>query len=227
MLMRCVRLAGLFVAAAFAALLLLAGPAHADTVSDQQQFVADINQLRASKGLGALTIDANLTNVALGWAQKMADDGNISHNPSLRDLITSNWYKLGENVGFGPTVDTVFRAFVNSPHHYANLIDPSFTHVGVGVVFRGTTMYTSHEFMQLRSGASSASATTAPRRKVTPPPSVPRTTVAAAPKPTVPAPSTTLPPAPAATAPWDWLRFMLEMVERFDPTHLPGGVGQQ
>lgn len=228
--MRCARLAGLFAAAAFAALVFLAAPAHADTVSDQQQFVADINQLRASKGLGALTIDANLTSVALGWAQKMADAGDISHNPSLRDLITSNWNKLGENVGLGPTVDAVFKAFVNSPHHYANLVDPSFTHVGVGVVYRGTTMYTSHEFMQLRGGGgggSSGAATTVQPRKVAPPLAAPRTTVATAPKPTAPAPTTTLPRAPAATVPWDWLRFMLEMVERFDPKHLPGGAGQQ
>ena len=37
-------------------------------------------------------------------------------------------------MGFGPSVGTINTALVNSPGHYANMVNPSFTHVGIGVV---------------------------------------------------------------------------------------------
>src|SRR5947208_706295 len=81
-------------AGAVAVMLLLgARPAGADTVSDEQQFVVKINQLRASKGLSQLTVDANLTTIARTWAQSMAAAGDISHNPSVKELVTSTWLR--------------------------------------------------------------------------------------------------------------------------------------
>ena len=116
----------------------------------EQQFLSRINGLRSSKGLGGLTVDAELTGVARRWAANMARAGGISHNPSLASQVTENWVKLGENVGMGPDVDSLFTAFVQSPHHYANLVDPAFTRVGVGVVLTADgTIYTAHEFMLL------------------------------------------------------------------------------
>jgi hypothetical protein len=79
----------------------------------------------------------------------MAASGGISHNPNLGSDVTGNWQKLGENVGEGPDVDTLFKAFVNSPHHYANLVDPAFSLIGIGVVVAADgTMYTTHDFEQ-------------------------------------------------------------------------------
>src|SRR5438128_8986693 len=101
--MRFAKVAGFVLGATLAWLLLFASPAHADPASDGQQFVGMINELRASLGAGPLTMDGNLNDIALAWSQKMADAGDISHNPSLRDLVTANWNKLGENVGVGPT----------------------------------------------------------------------------------------------------------------------------
>lgn len=137
--------------------------AHADAGADTAAFIAKINALRASKGVGSLSIDANLTDVATSWSAHMAAAGNISHNPSLAKQVTSNWQKLGENVGMGGDVDSLFNAFVNSPEHYRNLVDPTFTKVGVAVVWNGNTMYTTHDFMQLRGSPSPAPAPEAPR----------------------------------------------------------------
>ena len=126
--------------------------AGADSVAlspPEAQFLAKINNLRASKGLGALGIDSQLTSVARNWTAHMASAGAISHNPNLGTQVTENWQKLGENVGEGPDVDTLFQAFVNSPHHYANLVDPAFSLVGIGVVVAADgTMYTTHDFEQ-------------------------------------------------------------------------------
>lgn len=175
-------------------------PAGADTVSDEHAFVARINDLRASKGLGTLTVNGELVDIARGWAGQMAAAGAISHNPSFAGQVDSDWEKLGENVGVGGSVDSLMTAFINSPGHYANLVDPAFTHVGVGVVRGGDgRIYTSHQFMKLRS-----SSTTTPKPTVTAAPKPKPVATTAAPKPATTrpaasAPRTTVKPAAPAS----------------------------
>jgi len=127
--------------------------AFADGPSDEASFVAGINSLRASKGLAALAVDAGLTDKARGWAQTMADKNMIWHSV-LSDANTADWQRLGENVGRGGTVVGLDTAFVNSPHHYENLVDPTFGSIGLGVV-RGAdgVIFVAEEFMQLRTSA--------------------------------------------------------------------------
>lgn len=108
-----------------------AGAAHADPASD---FVSRTNALRASKGIAPLGVDSRLTSIAQRWASHMASTQTLAHNPDLANEIPSDWEKYGENVGTGPSVDAIQQAFVNSPHHYANLVDPDFTLIGVAVV---------------------------------------------------------------------------------------------
>jgi uncharacterized protein YkwD len=152
----------------------------------EAQFLAKINQLRSSKGLGTLAPDAQLTQVARNWTAQMVQNGGISHNPNLANDVTENWQTLGENVGEGPDVDTLFTAFVNSPHHYANLVDPVFSLVGIGVIVAPNgTMYTTHDFEQ------PAGSSTPPP----PPPSPPATSPPSPPVTSRPAPPLTSPPA--------------------------------
>jgi hypothetical protein len=80
----------------------------------------------------------------------MADKGTIWHSV-LSDGITADWQKLGENVGRGGSVAGLQLAFVNSPLHYANLIDPTFDTIGLGVARgAGDVIYVAEEFMRLR-----------------------------------------------------------------------------
>ena len=127
--------------------------AGADGTSDEAGFVAQINALRATKGLPALAVDAGLTSKARSWAQTMADANKIWHSV-LSDGITADWQRLGENVGMGGSVDVLHIAFVNSPHHYDNLVDPGFDSIGIGVVRgAGGTLFVAEEFMQTRAAA--------------------------------------------------------------------------
>jgi hypothetical protein len=176
-----------------------AAPAAADTISPtlESGFVVKINALRAAKGLGQLAVHDQLVSIGRSWAQQMANAGEISHNANFPNQVTVNWKKLGENVGRGGEIDSLFQAFVNSPAHYANLVDPAFNYVGVGVVVKPDgTMFTSHQFMQLGSGAAPAPA---------PAPSAPRATAAprttSAPRATTPRPASAPKPAAAAPAP--------------------------
>lgn len=140
--------------AAFIVLLVVlssAFPASANAVSDEAEFVSLVNDLRASQGLSQLRVDPQLTQLARSWTTSLSTTGELSHSPDLAVGLTQSWLKLGENVGVSPEgeLGRLFEAFVNSPSHYANLIDPNYDSIGVGVVYRDGRMWTTHRFMTL------------------------------------------------------------------------------
>lgn len=177
-------------------LTLLSGSASA-SASDEASFIAGVNQARASAGLPPLQADSQLTSLSRTWSAHMRDGGCgsgqfICHASPLSSGVTHNWGKLGENVGTGGDVGSVMQAFINSPGHYRNIVDPEFTHVGVGVVWQDGRLYTTHRFMKLQGAAPAPTPTTQPPA-TTAPPATP-----AAPAPTTPAaPAQAAPPTPA------------------------------
>ncbi len=190
---------------AFAVSMLYPAAAQADTGGDEATFVAKINELRAGKGLAPLQVNANLTAKARAWSAGMASAGRIWHS-TLSDGVTEDWKKLGENVGMGGSVDGLHKAFVNSPAHYENLVDPSFGHVGIGIVMGGNTIYVTQVFMQLISAKSAPVVTSTPTPTTAPRPTTTTTRPRApkpAPKPVVAATptTTTTTTAPAAAPP--------------------------
>jgi hypothetical protein len=204
-----------------AAVLTVAGPAQAAS-AEESKVVALTNQVRASVGAPALAWDEGLAAIARTWAAKMAADGIISHNYNYSKQVTGGWTKASENVCQGPDIDTIHRALVASHSHYVNMTDTEVTHMGVGVVTAGNTVFIVENFLG-RAGAPAPKVTTT---KAPAPPTTasrPATTVApkapAAPK---PAPTTTAPPttvaAPAAPAlidasPWGNLVIDIRTLE--------------
>ena len=185
------------------------GAAAIDTGSAESEFVSRINSLRTSRGLSALQVDGQLTGLARSWAGTMAGQGRIFHAGDLSAGVTADWQKLGENVGVGGEVPSLFDAFVASPTHLANLVDPAFTHVGVGVVVSGGRIFTTHRFMGLRAApppepepapAPTAAPTTAPATTAPPVTTPPVTTPPVTTPPTT-APTTTVPPTTAPPEP--------------------------
>ena len=163
---------------------------------EEQQFIDKINALRASKGLATLAVDPELTTQARIWSQTMKDAGKIYHSADLSTGVTADWQKLGENVGVGGTVDALFEAFVASPKHYENLVDPSYRFIGIGVVWDGPRMFTAHRFMAVFPPSAPATPNVTP----TTAPARPAPTTAPKPKaPSKPRPSTTLPSSLAAS----------------------------
>jgi len=128
-------------------------PATAGAADGPGDYVGRINGLRASVGVQSLQVDGELTAAAQACAQRMAATNTLSHSPDITSGITQAWLKVGENVGVGPDDATIFAAFVASPHHYANLVDPDFNRVGVGVANGGGRQWTCHRFMQVGGGA--------------------------------------------------------------------------
>src|SRR5450755_4182702 len=105
-----------------------AGSASASPAGD---LATATNTARVSAGLAPLTVNAQLSAVAQAWANRLAAAGVLSHNPALQTQVT-NWTVLGENVGMAGDVPTVQAAFMASPHHKANILDPRYTQMGVG-----------------------------------------------------------------------------------------------
>ncbi|MGZ4735358.1 MAG: CAP domain-containing protein [Acidimicrobiia bacterium] len=122
-------------------------PASASDPGSEAAFVNHINGFRASRGVGGLQTHSVLTAKAQAWAEHMAATNCLCHS-NLPDGITVGWRKLGENVGHGPSVDSLHTAFVNSPPHAANMLDSQFHWVGVGVAYSSSgEMWVAEEFM--------------------------------------------------------------------------------
>ncbi|ALC85692.1 MULTISPECIES: CAP domain-containing protein [unclassified Bacillus (in: firmicutes)] len=111
-------------------------------VSSTVQQVVDLtNQERAKEGLKALQIDVKLTQSAQEKSQDMKNKNYFSHTSptygspfdQMKALgITYN--SAGENIAMGqPSAEEVVDAWMKSPGHRENIMNPSFTHIGVGL----------------------------------------------------------------------------------------------
>lgn len=103
--------------------------------SDQLTLYALTNQARAAQGLAPLAADVLSGEVAQAWARQLAAQRTLAHNPALvaqiGSQVTPDWRRIGENVGYAPTVTAVQNAFMASPAHVANVLG-DFNRVGIG-----------------------------------------------------------------------------------------------
>ena len=137
------------VVTAIVALLSAVGPISSASASESSDYVSRINAVRASVGVPGLSVDGELTAACQQWANHMAATDTLAHAPDITAGISQYWLKVGENVGVGPDVATIMAAFIGSPHHYANIVDPAFNRVGVAVAYGGGHQYTCHRFMKV------------------------------------------------------------------------------
>ncbi len=167
----------------------------AQSGTEAADYVARINALRSSVGAQPVGVDGQLSGLAQSCAERIAAAGSLIHTSNLSTGLTSSWTKLGENIGTGPRNDTIWTAFVHSSQHYANLVDPAFNRVGVGIAYAGGSQWTCHRFMALSGGGDQPAAARAPAAAARP--AAPKTPKAATPPPAAdPVPVIVLPPAP-------------------------------
>ena len=98
--------------------------------------------INVARGSNDLRLDPELSKVAKVHTREMVRKNSLFHSTStqLRSRIT-NWSSLGENVGVGSSVTSLHQAFMNSTAHKANIVEPSFRHVGVGVIKKDGRMW--------------------------------------------------------------------------------------
>ncbi|ORX89098.1 SCP-domain-containing protein [Basidiobolus meristosporus CBS 931.73] len=105
---------------------------------DPNTLLALVNQQRALVGAPALTIDPRLTLAAERHTLYQVTVHEMTHdepNTTLGQRISATgypWSNIGENVaaGYGDAV-SVMNAWMNSPEHRRNILDPIFTQTGI------------------------------------------------------------------------------------------------
>jgi uncharacterized protein YkwD len=97
------------------------------------------NRARARNHVARLTMSSQLHTVAQAWAQHLAKTRRLVHNPKLQAQVSKrcpHWTAIGENIayGYGHHPGTLFRAYMRSPGHRANILDDRYTQVGIATV---------------------------------------------------------------------------------------------
>lgn len=112
--------------------------------SAENEFASSINSYRSSNGLTALSRSGSLDSYARSWAQQMAASGELTH--SNFGSLLGQWSSVGENIGVGYSVSSLFGAFVDSTRHEETMVG-EFTHVGIGVYQDADgALWTTHVF---------------------------------------------------------------------------------
>lgn len=111
----------------------------------EKEVVTLTNAERAKQGLAALEIDTELSKVARVKSQDMKDNNYFDHTSptygSPFDMMKKfgiSYTSAGENIAMGQqTPEEVVESWMNSQGHRENIMNSSFTHIGVGYVESG------------------------------------------------------------------------------------------
>jgi uncharacterized protein YkwD len=128
-----------------AAALVFVVVAAACSPEEETSFKA-VNTLRAAHHLRWLDWNDGAYDKAVAWSNHMADEGQLSHS-TLRDGVPAGWHSLGENVAYAGTIEAAMAALEASPPHLANILNPAFTSVAIGVVERDGRVWVTEVFV--------------------------------------------------------------------------------
>ncbi|MFU0800885.1 MAG: CAP domain-containing protein [Xylanivirga thermophila] len=108
--------------------------------TEQTRMLELINEERTKAGVKPLTWDIELANVANVKAKDMVDNNYFAHESpnygSPFDMMKKfgiKYYAAGENIAGYNNVDKAHVGLMNSDGHRKNILNPNFTHVGIGV----------------------------------------------------------------------------------------------
>ena len=108
-----------------------------------QSILKLVNIERTNRGLDPLSIDIQLDQAANLHNDEMVRADMMSHQlpgeASLGDRVRAtgySWTRVGENIAAGYTTpEAVVEAWMNSTGHKENILNPEFTHIGIGYEF--------------------------------------------------------------------------------------------
>jgi len=131
---------------------------------DEKETLILHNQARADRGLPRLCVHPTLTKAARAHSQEMLEKDYFSHDSYNGETSEErlkrfgytpkgySYYKIGENIAWGNgsygSPDSIFKSWMNSSGHRANILDEDFRQVGIGARtgnyqgYAGSTVYT-------------------------------------------------------------------------------------
>lgn len=122
------------VATILVAVPLAAATAGTRSSGARKKLFSFVNHYRAEHGLPRVRNDQELSTYAWNHSVAMARQRRLFHSTNVTSQIDGRVRVWGENIGYGPGVWRVFREFVKSASHRANLLGAGFRHGGFGVV---------------------------------------------------------------------------------------------
>ena len=105
-----------------------------------------MNRLRSQNHIAALRWNEEVYPKAVAWSNHMADQNRLSHS-TLSDGVPAGWHTLGENVAYASTMSDAIAALEASAPHRANMLNPAFTTVAVGVAARNGKVWVTEVFV--------------------------------------------------------------------------------
>ena len=114
-------------------------------LSYESEVIRLVNEVRRENGLKALTANWELSRVARYKSQDMLNKGYFSHTSptygtpfQMIKAFGLSFQTAGENIARGyPTPQAVVNGWMNSSGHRANILNASYTQIGVGYVAQG------------------------------------------------------------------------------------------
>lgn len=108
--------------------------------AEEAKMVELVNQARAEAGLKPLTVDTSLANVARIKSKDMHDNKYFSHQSptygSPFDMMREfgiQYRGAAENIAKNSSVQAAHTSLMNSEGHRRNILNPSYTHIGIGI----------------------------------------------------------------------------------------------
>ncbi len=122
----------------------------------EQQLLKLLNMERENAGVPDLRWDAKLAQAALAHSLQLADHATLSHQfagePELDRRVGATgarFNSVAENVALADTVELAHWALMNSPGHRANIMNPKYNSVGIGVEQRNGSLYVTQDFARV------------------------------------------------------------------------------
>lgn len=132
-------------------------PAQNTEAAMEAEVLRLVNEERTSRGLGALKRASDLDALARAHSQDMINRHFFDHNnpdgqsPFDRMRAAGISYRAAaENIAYGQrSAEAVMNAWMNSSGHRANILNGTYTEIGIGAVKNsGGTIYWTQEFVK-------------------------------------------------------------------------------
>jgi uncharacterized protein YkwD len=117
-------------------------PATPVQLSNQEQTLLNlVNQERLKQGLEPLALHPELVELARRKSTDMVQNNYFAHTSPTLGSFAQMIYNAGipfrsagENLAMARNAQYAFYLLLGSPAHKANMLNPNFTHIGIGVV---------------------------------------------------------------------------------------------
>ncbi|MFC7439822.1 CAP domain-containing protein [Laceyella putida] len=120
-------------------------PSNSTLLDIEKEVIQLVNQEREKRGLAKLAISEQVSRVARKKSEDMKEHHYFSHESptygspfEMLQRFGVRYTMAGENIAAGQTTaEQVMESWMNSEGHRANILNPDYTHIGVGYVKGG------------------------------------------------------------------------------------------